>query len=87
MFLDSRREDKRFWTEKKFKNMAQSMGSDVLASVTIKNSFFRVATPRSPLKMKLKMKAICSSETSVDFQQTARHYIPEDRTLRGTVKL
>jgi hypothetical protein len=29
----------------------------------------------------LKMEAICSSEASVDFQQTARHYIPEDGTL------
>jgi hypothetical protein len=28
----------------------------------------------------LKMKATCSSETSVDFQQSKRHYIPEDRT-------
>jgi hypothetical protein len=25
--------------------------------------------------------AICSPETSVDFQQTTWHYIPEDRTL------
>jgi hypothetical protein len=28
-----------------------------------------------------KMKAICSSETSVDFQRTTRRYIPEDNTL------
>jgi hypothetical protein len=27
----------------------------------------------------LKMEAICSSETSVDFQQTTRRYISEDR--------
>jgi hypothetical protein len=27
------------------------------------------------------MEAICSSETSVDFQRTARNYIPEDSTL------
>jgi hypothetical protein len=26
----------------------------------------------------LKMEAICSSETSVDFQQTTRHYIPDE---------
>jgi hypothetical protein len=31
----------------------------------------------------LKMKAICSSETSVDFQRTTRRYIPEDRTLNN----
>jgi hypothetical protein len=30
----------------------------------------------------LKIEAICSSERSVDFQRTARRYIPEDRTLR-----
>jgi hypothetical protein len=29
----------------------------------------------------LKMKATCSSETSVDIQRTTRRYIPEDRTL------
>jgi hypothetical protein len=29
----------------------------------------------------LKMEAVCSSETSVDFQQTTRRYILEDRTL------
>jgi hypothetical protein len=28
-----------------------------------------------------KMEPICSSETSVDFQRTARRYIPEDNTL------
>jgi hypothetical protein len=28
-----------------------------------------------------KMKAICSSETSVGFQRTTRRYIPEDRSL------
>jgi hypothetical protein len=29
----------------------------------------------------LKMEAICSSETSVDFQRTTRRYIPEDGTV------
>jgi hypothetical protein len=29
-----------------------------------------------------KMEAICSSETSVDFQRTTRRYIPEDSTLQ-----
>jgi hypothetical protein len=29
----------------------------------------------------LKMEATCSSKTSVDFQWTILHYIPEDRTL------
>jgi hypothetical protein len=27
------------------------------------------------------MEAICSSETSVDFQGTAQRYVPEDSTL------
>jgi hypothetical protein len=31
----------------------------------------------------LKMEAICSSETSVNTQQTTRHYIPEDATLHN----
>jgi hypothetical protein len=30
----------------------------------------------------LKMDAICSSETSVDFQRTARRYIPDDSTFQ-----
>jgi hypothetical protein len=29
------------------------------------------------------MKAICSSETSIDFQRTTRRYIPEDSTLHN----
>jgi hypothetical protein len=29
------------------------------------------------------MEATCSSETSVVFQRTTRHYIPEDRTLHN----
>jgi hypothetical protein len=31
------------------------------------------------LFLTLKMEAICSSETSVEFQRTTRRYIPEDR--------
>jgi hypothetical protein len=30
----------------------------------------------------LKTEATCSSETSVDLQQTTRHFIPEDGTLQ-----
>jgi hypothetical protein len=33
------------------------------------------------------MEAICSSETSVEFQQTTRRYIPEDGTLKKTLML
>jgi hypothetical protein len=29
----------------------------------------------------VKMEAVCSSETPVDFQRTTRRYIPEDSTL------
>jgi hypothetical protein len=32
-------------------------------------------------KQGLRMEAICSSESSVDFHWTIRRYIPEDRTL------
>jgi hypothetical protein len=32
------------------------------------------------------MEATCSSETSVDFQWTTWHYIPEDKTLRQDLK-
>jgi hypothetical protein len=31
------------------------------------------------------MEAICSSETSVEFQRTTRCYIPEDRALKISV--
>jgi hypothetical protein len=31
----------------------------------------------------MKMETTCSSETSVDFQRTARHYIIGDRTLHN----
>jgi hypothetical protein len=34
----------------------------------------------------LKMEAICSTETSVDFQQTTRRHIPEHDTLQYIVK-
>jgi hypothetical protein len=33
---------------------------------------------------KLKMEVISSFEAFVDFQRTARHHIPEDRTLQAT---
>jgi hypothetical protein len=31
------------------------------------------------------MKATCSSETSVDFQETTQHYIPENKTLQSVI--
>jgi hypothetical protein len=44
---------------------------------------FRLHLPSRKQKTSsaLKMEATCSSETSVDFQRTARRYIPEDRIL------
>jgi hypothetical protein len=39
------------------------------------------AEPCSAYSSTLKMEAICFSETSVDFQRTTWHYIPEDSTL------
>jgi hypothetical protein len=35
----------------------------------------------------LKMRAICSSEKLVDFQQTTQHYIPKDSTLQNHGRL
>jgi hypothetical protein len=35
----------------------------------------------SDYSLTLKMEAMCSSEMSVDFQQTVRRYAPEDSTL------
>jgi hypothetical protein len=35
----------------------------------------------SPYSSALKMEAVCSPETSVDFQRTTRRYIPEDNAL------
>jgi hypothetical protein len=35
----------------------------------------------------LKREAICSSETSVDFQRTTRRYIPEDSALQDLYSL
>jgi hypothetical protein len=31
----------------------------------------------------LKVEAICSPETSVEFQRTTRRYIPEERTINN----
>jgi hypothetical protein len=33
----------------------------------------------------LKIEAICSSETSIDFQLTKQRYIPENNTLQGSI--
>jgi hypothetical protein len=35
----------------------------------------------SAYSLTLKMEAMCSSKTSVDFQQTTLQYVPEDSTL------
>jgi hypothetical protein len=32
------------------------------------------------------MEAVCSSETSVDFQQTTQRYVPEDSILHNHLK-
>jgi hypothetical protein len=36
-----------------------------------------------PISLTLKMEAICSSETSVETQQTTQRHIPEDDTLHN----
>jgi hypothetical protein len=54
------------------------LGYEVLTAVIMKSSVFWNVMLCSLL---LKMKATCSFEMSVDFQQTTQYYIPEDRTL------
>jgi hypothetical protein len=71
------------------------VGFEVLTTAVMTGTIFWDITPCSALKVNrpftlvscsahsstLKMETICSSETSVDFQQNTRRYIPEDRTL------
>jgi hypothetical protein len=40
---------------------------------------------RSAYSSILTMEAICSSETSTDFQRATRRYIPEERTLHAII--
>jgi hypothetical protein len=65
-----------------------NLGFEVLTAAVVKRSIFwdLIFTPVSCLaySSNLRMEATCSSETSVDFQRTARRYIPEDRTLQFT---
>jgi hypothetical protein len=75
------------------------VGSEVLTAVVMKCSVFWDITPCRTLQLPraftlvsclaypstLKIEAILSSEKSVDFQQTTRRYISEDRTLRNKV--
>jgi hypothetical protein len=54
----------------------------------MKNSIVWDVTLCSPYQnflaaLTLKMDVTCPSKTSVDFQQTAHRYIPEDRTLHN----
>jgi hypothetical protein len=52
--------------------------ASVTSSLDLPHAFTLVSSsPNWPLKME----AICSSETSVNFQRTARRYNPEDNTL------
>jgi hypothetical protein len=64
------------------------VGFEVLTAVVMKSAILWDTTPCSPLKFNRRfgvtrqIEAICSSETSVDFQRTTRRYIPEYRTLQ-----
>jgi hypothetical protein len=63
----------------------KSIGFEGLTAVVRKNPIFRDKTPpplfalvsSSAYSSVLKVEATCSSETSVDCQQTTRRYIPE----------
>jgi hypothetical protein len=67
------------------------VGFEFLTAVVMKSTIFWDIMPRSlclppaftlaSCSSTLKMETICSSETSVDFQQTTWRYIPEDSTL------
>jgi hypothetical protein len=63
------------------------VGFEFLTAVVIKRTIFLDITPAfalvscSTYSSTLKMEAICYSETSVDFRQTTRRYIPENSTL------
>jgi hypothetical protein len=59
-------------------------GSEVVTAMAMK-SYMNVCfmlDSCSAYTSALTMEAICSSELSVHFHRTARHYIPEDRTIR-----
>jgi hypothetical protein len=71
-----------------------NVGVEVCTTVVIRRPVFWDKTAYSPLLatsfmlvsymayfLTLKMEAICSSKTLVDFQQTAQYYIPKDRIL------
>jgi hypothetical protein len=59
---------------------SQSFNPCVLVSspISVDNTCFHACSAYSFRKME----AICSSETSVDFQRTTRRYIPDDSTIR-----
>jgi hypothetical protein len=61
------------------------VGSEVLTVMVIKSTICLppaiTLISGSAYLSTLKMEEICSSETSVDFQQTIRRYIPEEDTL------
>jgi hypothetical protein len=73
----------RYWT---FLNIVQALKWRVLSSgfilvhkLCLPPAFTLVSC--SAYSSTLKMEAICSSETSVDFQRTTRRYIPEDSNI------
>jgi hypothetical protein len=65
-------------------------GSDVLIAMAMKSVIFCDINQAACFMLVsclayssiLKMEAIRSSETSIDFHRTTRHYIREDRTLK-----
>jgi hypothetical protein len=64
------------------KNVHTNVGFGVLTAVVMKSTIVWDITLCSPLKME----AICSPQTSVDFQRTTRRYIPKDSTIHVHTK-
>jgi hypothetical protein len=82
-----------------YNHQHEILGSESFPTVMMKSFIFWDMTPCSLSSLcyllhavfflvnysTLKMKAVRSSATSVDFQRTTRHYISEDRTLHEVV--
>jgi hypothetical protein len=68
--------------EKLLKKSLYFVHSEVLTAVVMKSCTFLDVASCLVYSSTVKVEAICSFETSINFQRTAQRYIPEDRTIR-----